>query len=268
MSKEERLAKVWERRYETLLSYESLDDGLKVKAGYDPSKLTKILKEYDLTVEDFKEYKRKMKEAVRINNLRKMTMNDVVPVDDLQNLLVPKQEITEEQVMDWLDKNDFYDHITAETVLERAVDKGELRYYGTKYSVIETPTIPKYVAEFLELVRSDVSLMLILEVASTRRERSKWEKEYDWISENDEVFARAWLDGYEVEEEQKYYVLDTEDIPMLVRTYGVVNRANTHLSIHEKGRNTEHYELTEQEIKDYDHRYMVFAEPVVEEMEE
>lgn len=59
MSKEERLAKVWERRYETLLSYESLEDGLKVKAGYDSSKLTKILKEYDLTVEDFQEYKRR-----------------------------------------------------------------------------------------------------------------------------------------------------------------------------------------------------------------
>lgn len=142
----------------------------------------------------------------RINNLRKRTTSDVVPVDDLQNLIIPKHEITEEQVMDWLDKNDFYDHITAETVLERAVDKGELSYYGTKYSVIETPTIPKCVAEFLELVRSDVSLMLILEVASTRRERSKWEKEYDWVSENSETFARAWLDGYTVEE-PLYYAL-------------------------------------------------------------
>ena len=131
----------------------------------------------------------------------------VVAHSSLQSLIIPKQEITEEQVMNWLDKNDFYDHITAETVLERAVDKGELSYYGTKYSVIETPTIPKYVAEFLELVRSDVSLMLILEVASTRRERSKWEKEYDWISENSETFARAWLSGYEVEEEPLYYAL-------------------------------------------------------------
>lgn len=49
--------------------------------------------------------------------------NPFVYVEDLQNLLVPKQEIAEEQVMDWLDENDFYDHITAETVLERAVDE-------------------------------------------------------------------------------------------------------------------------------------------------
>ena len=46
-------------------------------------------------------------------------------------------DITEEQVMEWLDNNDFYDHVTAETVLANAVDKGELSYYGTKYSVVK-----------------------------------------------------------------------------------------------------------------------------------
>lgn len=64
---------------------------------------------------------------------------DIFKAEDVEGILVPKQEITEEQVMDWLDRNDFYDHITAETVLERAVDKGELSYYGTNYSVIEAP---------------------------------------------------------------------------------------------------------------------------------
>ena len=63
MSKEERLAKVWERRHETLTEYRSLEDGLKVRTGYDLGKLTKVLKEYDLTVEDFQEYGRKNKEV-------------------------------------------------------------------------------------------------------------------------------------------------------------------------------------------------------------
>ena len=31
--------------------------------------------------------------VARISNLRKMTMSDVVPVDELQDLLVPKQEL-------------------------------------------------------------------------------------------------------------------------------------------------------------------------------
>lgn len=63
MNKEERLAKVWERRHETLTKYRSLEDGLKVRAGYDLGKLTKVLKEYDLTVGDFQEYGRKKKEV-------------------------------------------------------------------------------------------------------------------------------------------------------------------------------------------------------------
>ena len=68
---------------------------------------------------------------------------EIIDVKDLQNLLVPTLsemetvDITEEQVMEWLDNNDFYDHITAETVLANAVDKGELSYYGTKYSVVK-----------------------------------------------------------------------------------------------------------------------------------
>lgn len=63
MNKEERLAKVWERRHETLTEYRSLEDGLKVSTGYDLGKLTKVLKEYDLTVGDFQEYGRKNKEV-------------------------------------------------------------------------------------------------------------------------------------------------------------------------------------------------------------
>ena len=144
----------------------------------------------------------------RINNLRKRTTSDVVPVDELENLIIPKQEITEEQVMDWLDKNDFYDHITAETVLERAVDKGELRYYGTKYSVIETPTIPKYVAEFIEEVKASGDRLD--DAFSILRGIYHQSKVADWVAKenrNSETFARAWLGGYEVEEEPVYYAL-------------------------------------------------------------
>lgn len=64
MSKEERLAKVWERRHESLTKYRSLEDGLKVRTGYDLGKLTKLLKEYDLTVGDFQEYGEKLKEVM------------------------------------------------------------------------------------------------------------------------------------------------------------------------------------------------------------
>ena len=49
---------------------------------------------------------------------------------------------------------------------------------------------------------------------------------------------------------------------LLNKPKGVVTTTND-----EKGRNTEHYQLTEQEIKDYDPRYWPFAVKV-EELEE
>ena len=56
MNKQERLAYVWTRKDETLTNYRSIDDGLKMKRGYDLRKLKKILDENDLTVEDFQQY--------------------------------------------------------------------------------------------------------------------------------------------------------------------------------------------------------------------
>ena len=76
--------------------------------------------------------------------------NEYVYAEDLQEVIVPKREVAEEQVMHWIDNNEFYDHETAETVLANAVDKGELGYYGTKYSVVKKPVIPKYVADWIE----------------------------------------------------------------------------------------------------------------------
>ena len=123
------------------------------------------------------------------------------------------------------------------------------------------PVIPKYVAEYLELAKSDVSLMRVLEKASRRDEILflKWEKEYAWISTNDETFARAWLDGYTVAEEQKYYVLDSQDIPLLERANDQTYKTTTGLSICEDGRDNSRLELTEQEIKDHDERFWAFA---------
>lgn len=76
---------------------------------------------------------------------------------------------------------------------------------------------------------------------------------------NEEVFARAWLDGYTVEEEQRYYVLDSEDIPLLERANDQTYKTTTGLSIYEDGRDNSRLELTEQEIKDHDERFWAFA---------
>ena len=87
----------------------------------------------------------------------------------------------------------------------------------------------------------------------------------DWLDENVSAFLDL-VNGkpYEVEEEQKYYTLDSEDIPLLERWGNQIRRTITELSIYEKCRDNSRFELTEQEIKDYDERYWPFAVEVAE----
>ena len=83
----------------------------------------------------------------------------------------------------------------------------------------------------------------------------------------------GWIGGFIedlkilVEEEQKYYVLDSEEIPLLERVNNQTCKTTTGLSIYEDGRDNSRFELTEQEIKDYDERFWPFAVKV-EELEE
>lgn len=122
----------------------------------------------------------------------------------------------------------------------------------------ELPVIPKYVAEYVNLVKIDIPLMKILAVANRRNELPEWKKEYDWISANDEMFARAWLDGYTVAEEQKYYV----DLDMAA--YVAKWNGDDQVDIYTDdifGSDEFEFFLTEQEIKNYDERFWPFAEP-------
>lgn len=142
-------------------------------------------------------------------------INEYEPSNDLQNLIIPKQEL---------------------------------------------PVIPKYVAKYLEFAKSDVSLMRVMVVAYSRDELLEWEKEYDWISENSETFARAWLNGYEVGE-QKYVVPIDENHALCKFTnvvWGVYKESTDKLYLED------YFKFTEQEIKDYDERFWAFAVPVEE----
>lgn len=128
-----------------------------------------------------------------------------VSVEYLENLLVPKQEVTHEQVVEWIDNNDFYDHITAETVLANAVDKGELDHYGTKYAVVEKPTIPKFIGEVIEEHKElgyDVydSIDLIIETNGEGLPSIS-----DWVAINIDKYARAYLCDYTIEKEPRYF---------------------------------------------------------------
>lgn len=92
-------------------------------------------------------------------------------------------------------------------------------------------------------------------------------KVVEWVYPDDfsnsedriDLIARAWLDGYEVEKEQKYEVKDKHGCFILIKNLdGEIINAYGKV-VYEKSK-----QLTEQEIKDYDERYWAFAEEVTE----
>ena len=65
----------------------------------------------------------------------------------------------------------------------------------------EKATIPKFVADWIEECKAKEKRLLTALLYTP-------EKVNSWVdnSENQELFARAWLDGYEVEKDKKYIV--------------------------------------------------------------
>ncbi|WP_271000212.1 DUF1642 domain-containing protein [Listeria seeligeri] len=132
------------------------------------------------------------------------------------------------------------------------------------------PVIPQFVADVLQVQKEkwwwSLSESLNLKVYAC----TSFVKEYsvdirikDWLSlpSNQELFARAWMDGYEVEQEPLYYIIVTDSrfgyINLNLQTGGYITSTNG-----EFGRFKTKF--TEQEIKELDERFWAFAIPVEE----
>lgn len=61
--------------------------------------------------------------------------------------------------------------------------------------------VPQFVADWIEEKR-DMGWKLTKMVLQANLNEQYWR----WVVDNQETFARAWLDGYEVEEEKRYFV--------------------------------------------------------------
>lgn len=88
-------------------------------------------------------------------------------------------------------------------------DYGTLKYkagyeQGKVEGLIEREkvTIPKFVADWIEKCKENNIISLSGAFEYAKEEVDIWLS--DWT--NQETFARAWLDGYEVEKEKRYYV--------------------------------------------------------------
>ena len=72
----------------------------------------------------------------------------------------------------------------------------------------ELPVIPKFVAEWIKETKPYNSLRVAFEYIAQRKRDNHDDELALWVEEgNSEAFARAWLDGYEIEQEPKYYAL-------------------------------------------------------------
>ncbi|EED2320928.1 DUF1642 domain-containing protein [Listeria monocytogenes] len=130
------------------------------------------------------------------------------------------------------------------------------------------PVIPKLAADAINTFKEneyDLAVAINYETYTDElvKELSLDRKMRGWLWEtsNQELFARAWLDGYEVEQEPLYYVkLGDSGLDYL----NVDERTEKkHVSNKEQSPNFR-VKFTEKEIKAIDERYWQFAVPVEE----
>ena len=138
----------------------------------------------------------------------------------------------------------------------------------------EMPVIPKFVANWIEETKKQYKTLIfafthIYDKNEIDESPNKEENRiFQWMesANNEEVFARAWLDGFTVETEQKYYVINNDQRMMLVRMMDgkTITEADPFKLEDMYEAEKKAHRLTEKEIKDYDERYIPFMVPVDE----
>ena len=131
---------------------------------------------------------------------------------------------------------------------------------------LETLVVPKELGKWLQSMAIGESGAYFSTIGATYRyfETAVGSPTGDFIVQNKKELIEVIIGsrGYRIEKEPKYYVLDSEEIPLLEKSNNQTCKTTTGLSIYEDGRDNSRFELTEQEIKDYDERFWAFSEPI------
>ena len=113
----------------------------------------------------------------------------------------------------WNEHSPFYEPVPYTSMVELFLK--ELKQLDEPEKVV----VPQFVADWIEHAKfEDYHLLGAMDAIAI----SGRKKLYEWFREDDnmELFARAWLDGYEVEEEKRYKVV----MPNVSSTGGVLTR--------------------------------------------
>lgn len=106
-----------------------------------------------------------------------------------------KQELIKKYENEWKEHSPFNETASYALMVKSFLDQLK------KMDEPQKVTIPQFVADWIEQ-RKDEGWKLSQMFLQANLE----EKYGRWIIDNQETFARAWLDDYEVEEEKRYYV--------------------------------------------------------------
>lgn len=154
-------------------------------------------------------------------------------------------------------------HYGASYIVASDYDKPRWIDEGRLIPLSPLPVIPQFVADWISEHKAfERDLLSTLDIENPAMPKSV----FRWLcdnAENQELFACAWLDGYEVEQEPLYYVRFLDGgLGFLNVYFNGVRLLNCHLG--SEGYKTK---FTESEIKELDERYWAFKVPV-EEVEE
>ena len=128
----------------------------------------------------------------------------------------------------------------------------------------QKPVVPKFVAEWIEYAKKKGD-SLAISFKPWNLYGVEYSKADRWIEDNQETFARAWIDGYEDEKEPLYEVI-IGDL-YLIKKFNNRNDFYFDTSCSLCAWEKSAYQLTEAEIKAIDERYWPFAVPVEEVVE-
>ncbi|HGF8115607.1 DUF1642 domain-containing protein [Enterococcus faecium] len=125
----------------------------------------------------------------------------------------------------------------------------------------QKPVVPKFVAEWIEYAKKKGD-SLAISFKPWNLYGVDYSKADRWIEDNQETFARAWLDGYEIEKESLYEVIIGN--LYLIKKFNNRNDFYFDTSCSLCAWEKSAYQLTEAEIKAIDERFWPFAVPVGE----
>ncbi|HBI2221589.1 TPA: DUF1642 domain-containing protein [Listeria monocytogenes] len=130
----------------------------------------------------------------------------------------------------------------------------------SQVSKVDLVKVPKFVADWISEHKAfERDLLSTLDIENPAMPKSV----FRWLcdnAENQELFARAWLDGYEVEQEPLYYVRFFDGKVGFLQVY-----LNGVRLVGWRNKSEEYkVKFTESEIKDINENYWAFRVPVSE----